>query len=147
MGTSAGAPAAAGSAPSAGDELRQLASMCTTAGELPLHLLDAHLNYIDRRIRDLKLIPETRAERRYTRNLDFAKRLVPANCSWAVGNCGEDDGPWACVTANGEDQPERADCPDYEASGVTPSVALAAAALLARAAGEPIGGSEEGGAA
>lgn len=64
----------------------------------------------------------------YTYSLDAAIGLVPeAGHSWAGGTCGEDDGPWACVTSH------TIPCPDYASGGSTAALALCAAALRARA--------------
>ncbi len=62
--------------------------------------------------------------RDYTGARDAAHSLIPSGCTYAMGDCGEDDLPWACVTdAQGR---------DYSGTGATDILALASAALKAR---------------
>jgi hypothetical protein len=56
----------------------------------------------------------------YTGSIDAAATLVRKGCTFAVGDLGEDDMPWACVT----DESGK----DYTGSGATPAIALAIAA-------------------
>lgn len=63
----------------------------------------------------------------YTASLDAALTLVPDGHSWAAGDCGENDGPWACVTAHEEP------CADYPGAAGTVILSVLAAALRARA--------------
>lgn len=57
-----------------------------------------------------------------------ASTLKPEACTFALGDCNEDNGPWACVTD--------AEGVDYTATGATPILAFVAAILRARAASE-----------
>ena len=60
---------------------------------------------------------------RYMESLDAARNLIPNDCTFAVGDCGEDGNSWACVTRGST---------DYAASAATPELALCIAALRAR---------------
>lgn len=62
----------------------------------------------------------------YTGSLTDARRLVPSDCNFAVGDAGPDDSPYACVTRGST---------DYAASAATPELALCIAALRARDGG------------
>lgn len=62
----------------------------------------------------------------YTGNLSTWRSLIPPNCSFAVGDAGPDDSPYACVTRGST---------DYVASAATPELALCIAALRARDGG------------
>ncbi len=64
----------------------------------------------------------------YSAALDAAVTLLPeGSYSWAAGDCGEDDGPWATVTFH------EGRCPDFAVSAATVPLALTAACLRALA--------------
>lgn len=60
-----------------------------------------------------------------------ALELVPDGCvfsqgvSWSAGDCGENDGPWACVTVYSDG------CPDYTGLACTVPLSLVAACMRA----------------
>jgi hypothetical protein len=54
----------------------ELAERAEAVGNLPAHLQRGEEGMIDRAIRDLRLVPETRALRRYTSSLDSAMTLA-----------------------------------------------------------------------
>lgn len=64
----------------------------------------------------------------FASSFDAAAALKPVGCTFALGDCNQDDSPWACVTD--------AEGVDYIATGATPILALVAANLRARAASE-----------
>lgn len=61
----------------------------------------------------------------YTASLDRARELIPQDFSYACGNLGERNEPWACVTS-----PDGIDFTCQSAS--TTAMALCVAALMAR---------------
>lgn len=71
------------------------------------------------------------ANRNLTTSLDDARALVRPGFTFAVGDCGENDGPWACVTCNetGRDFASKCAADVY--------LALCAAALRASAVTPP----------
>lgn len=62
----------------------------------------------------------------YTGSFRATKSLLPNGCTFALGDCNEDDSPWACVT--------NAEGVDYAATGADPVLAFLSAILRARAA-------------
>jgi hypothetical protein len=122
--------------------LLELAERCEQAGSLSPAAMDAELADIDRAIRALGLVKETRAMRRYTASLDAAMTLMPGG--WWLGAVSQADPemvngqPYACVVANESEEVDRGygEPPDYdravvEANAATPALALCAAALRA----------------
>lgn len=63
---------------------------------------------------------------KFTEFFEDAMSIKPDNCTFALGDCNEDDSPWACVTD--------AEGVDYAATGADPILAFVAANLRARAA-------------
>ena len=62
----------------------------------------------------------------YTGSLDSAKVLIPTGHVYVVGDCDEDDSPWACVTS------PAAGYRDYTGQAATDVLALCIAALKSR---------------
>ena len=62
----------------------------------------------------------------FTSDFNVALRIKPDNCTWAAGDCNEDNECWACIT------PHTEPCPDYYGEGATEAIALCIAALKAR---------------
>lgn len=104
-------------------EIRALAKRCEGVGDLPAHLQPIELQAIDRAIRDLGLVDETRAFMFYTRDLSATKKLIPAGHAWSLFS----DGTAGCGPEEGEDMPIA------DVSAQTPELALCAAALIGHA--------------
>lgn len=66
----------------------------------------------------------------YTASLDAVMALMPEGHTYDIGDCNEDNLPWACVTRMS------GDCPDYAATGATVVLAWISAILQARLAME-----------
>lgn len=66
----------------------------------------------------------------YTSSLDAVMALMPDGHTYDIGDCNEDNLPWACVTRMS------GDCPDYAATGATVVLAWLSAILQARLAME-----------
>lgn len=58
---------------------------------------------------------------RYTDSIDAGKSLIRPDYSYALGNCNEDNQPWACITTP--------DGKDFAATAATEELALCIAAL------------------
>jgi hypothetical protein len=121
-----------GTAPDA-NTLVELAARAEAVGNLPAHLQRGEEGMIDRAIRDLRLVPETRALRRYTSSLDAAMTLVPEGWTYRLSSPpyrkGHAADLWPPIQPGDGPFVKRADA-------ATPALALTAACLRARAAAE-----------
>lgn len=63
---------------------------------------------------------------RYTESLAAAVSLVPSSCTFALGDCNQDDESWACLTDRS--------AIDYAATATTPELALCLASIKAHEA-------------
>lgn len=106
------------------NEIRALVRRCEGVDYLPEGLQDTELQQIERAIRELELIDETREFRHYARDLAAAKLLVPPGHAWSLYS----DGCAGCEPYDDEDLPTTSvEC-------MTPELGLCAAALEAQAA-------------
>jgi hypothetical protein len=64
----------------------------------------------------------------YSASLDAVMALMPDGHTFDLGDCNEDNLPWACITRMS------GDCPDYDATGSTVVLALLSAILKSRLA-------------
>lgn len=61
----------------------------------------------------------------FTGSESIALKLIPDGFTWAAGNCGENNLPWCCITADEEP------CADYTGDGFNVAISIVIASLKA----------------